>query len=102
VSFAAITLCVAYKRVFIVVYFIIDSVRKLLDTPSYCIPLDLFIFYSYFVSWDNIRMDLKDIGWECVDWVLEPSSFFRIKIEVDGTPVPVLNQVTLHKDVFIP
>jgi hypothetical protein len=37
VSFAAITLCVASQRVFIVVsvYFIIDSVRKLLDTPSY-------------------------------------------------------------------
>jgi hypothetical protein len=35
VSFAAITLCVASQRVFIVVslYFAIDSVRKLLDTP---------------------------------------------------------------------
>jgi hypothetical protein len=37
VSFAAITLCVASQRVFIVVYFVIDSVRKLLDTPSYII-----------------------------------------------------------------
>jgi hypothetical protein len=36
VSFAAITLCVASQRVFIVVvYFVVDSVRKLLDTPSY-------------------------------------------------------------------
>jgi hypothetical protein len=45
VSFAAISLCVASQRVFIiivvvvvvvvVVYFVIDSVRKLLDTPSY-------------------------------------------------------------------
>jgi hypothetical protein len=36
-SFAAITLCVAPQRVFIVVslYFVIDSVRKLLDTPLY-------------------------------------------------------------------
>jgi hypothetical protein len=36
-SFAAITLCVASQRVFFVVvaYFVIDSVRKLLDTPSY-------------------------------------------------------------------
>jgi hypothetical protein len=37
-SFAAITLCVASQRVFVVVvvvYFVIDSVRKLLDTPSY-------------------------------------------------------------------
>jgi hypothetical protein len=35
VSFPAITLCVASQRVFIVVYFVIDSVRKILDTPSY-------------------------------------------------------------------
>jgi hypothetical protein len=38
VSFAAITLCVASQQVFavvVVVYFVIDSVQKLLDTPSY-------------------------------------------------------------------
>jgi hypothetical protein len=37
VSFDTITLCVASQRVFIVVsiYFVIDSVRKLLDTTSY-------------------------------------------------------------------
>jgi hypothetical protein len=36
-SFAAITLCVASQRVFIVVsvYFVMDSVRNLLVTPSY-------------------------------------------------------------------
>jgi hypothetical protein len=36
VSFAAKILCVASQRMFIiiVVYFIIDSVQKLLDTPS--------------------------------------------------------------------
>jgi hypothetical protein len=44
VIFAAITLRVASRRVFIVVvvvvvvYFIIDSVRKLLVTPSYTVP----------------------------------------------------------------
>jgi len=39
VSFVAITLLVASQRAFIivVVYFVIGSVRKLLDTPSYCI-----------------------------------------------------------------
>jgi hypothetical protein len=39
VSFAAITLCVASQRVFIVVsvYFVIDSVRKLLDIHSYVV-----------------------------------------------------------------
>jgi hypothetical protein len=37
VSFAAVTLCVASQRVFIVVvYFVIDWVRKLLDTRLYC------------------------------------------------------------------
>jgi hypothetical protein len=36
VSFAAITLCVPSQQVIIVVvYFVIDSVRNLLDTPSY-------------------------------------------------------------------
>jgi hypothetical protein len=35
VSFATITLCVASQWAFVVVYFVIDSVRKLLDTPSY-------------------------------------------------------------------
>jgi hypothetical protein len=35
-SVAALTLCVASQRVFVVVvYFIIDSVQKLLDTPPY-------------------------------------------------------------------
>jgi len=40
VSFVAITLCVASQRVFMVVsvYFVIDSVRKLLDTPSHVFP----------------------------------------------------------------
>jgi hypothetical protein len=40
-SFAAITLCVASQRVVpkVSVYFVIDSVRKLLDTPSYLILL---------------------------------------------------------------
>jgi len=37
VSFATITLCVDSQRVIpkVSVYFVIDSVRKLLDTPSY-------------------------------------------------------------------
>jgi hypothetical protein len=35
VSFAAITLCVASQRMFVVVYFVIDSLRKLFVTPSY-------------------------------------------------------------------
>jgi hypothetical protein len=39
VSFVAITLCVASQQVFVVVvvvvYLVLDLVRKLLDTPSY-------------------------------------------------------------------
>jgi hypothetical protein len=34
VSFAIITLCVASQQVVIIVYFVINSVWKLLDTPS--------------------------------------------------------------------
>jgi hypothetical protein len=38
VNFAAITLSVASQSVFfVVVYFVIDSVRKLLDSPSYSV-----------------------------------------------------------------
>jgi hypothetical protein len=42
VSFAATTLCVASQSALIVVsvYFVIDSVRKLLDTPSYSVGSD--------------------------------------------------------------
>jgi hypothetical protein len=35
VSFASINLRVASQGVFIIVYFVIDSVRELLETPSY-------------------------------------------------------------------
>jgi hypothetical protein len=47
VNFTAITIYVASQRVFvvvIVVYFVIDSVRKLLDTPSYFIEVSLVDF----------------------------------------------------------
>jgi hypothetical protein len=45
VSSAAITLCVAFERLFIVVslYFVIDSVRELLDTATYMLKLILAI-----------------------------------------------------------
>jgi hypothetical protein len=62
VSFAAINLCVASQRVFIVVvYFVIDSVRKLLDTPSYLVrisarlPAILMIFALLSVSAGECR-----------------------------------------------
>jgi hypothetical protein len=53
VSFAAITLCVASQRVFIVaVYFVIDSVRKLLVTPSYTTESEGFGGYEE--GWGNL------------------------------------------------
>jgi hypothetical protein len=65
VSFAATTLFVASQRLFVVVvYFVIDSVRKLLDTRSYevgvwhCITLLcrirvglLSLFHVLFSNW---------------------------------------------------
>jgi hypothetical protein len=68
VSFAAITLCVASQRVFIVlllVYFVIESVRKLLDTPSYTnacrkkIRMDLKIRQGGIMCAEN----LQEIHW---------------------------------------
>jgi hypothetical protein len=49
VNFAAITLCVAYQQVFVVVvvYFVIDSVRKLLDTPSHVETISFFQLHIY-------------------------------------------------------
>jgi len=45
-GFAAITLCVNSQRVFVVViiYFVIESVRKSLDTPSY------FLFFRTHIN----------------------------------------------------
>jgi hypothetical protein len=55
VSFATMTLCVASQLVFIVVvvYFVIDSVRKLLDRPSY-IALISEVSGAYRHSWRRL------------------------------------------------
>jgi hypothetical protein len=60
VSFVAITLCIASQRVFIVVrvYFVIDSVRNLLDTPSYCVA-----WSGVFRKCDQVRFEI-DIKFE--------------------------------------
>jgi hypothetical protein len=62
VSFSATTLCVGTQRLFVVVvvvvvvclfvYFVIGSVRKLLDTPSYIVNLvhALLILLSYLMN----------------------------------------------------
>jgi len=68
VSFAPITLCVASQRVIIIVsvHFVIDSVRKLLDTPSYY-PILLtylltYLFHGagyYLKSWLSLSLSKK-------------------------------------------
>jgi hypothetical protein len=52
VSSAAINLCVASRRVFTVisVYFVIDSIRKLLDTPSY-VPVCTLTAMTVLPTW---------------------------------------------------
>jgi hypothetical protein len=50
VSFAAITLCIASQQVFVVVYFVIYSVRKLLVTSSYYVLLLLISELTIFMA----------------------------------------------------
>jgi hypothetical protein len=45
-SFAVITLGVASQLVFVVVDFVMDSVRKLLDTLSCLLCVHIILFYS--------------------------------------------------------
>jgi hypothetical protein len=65
VSFAAITLCVASQRVFVVVsvYFVIDSVRKVLDTPSHTsTPQYVFMAWCLVKHRDNFTFSFFKIG----------------------------------------
>jgi len=61
VNFVAITLCVASQRVFIIVsmYFIIDSVRKLLDTPLYFVKTYGLLFQHVLMLSSLINFQLK-------------------------------------------
>jgi hypothetical protein len=67
VSFVAITLCVASQRVFIVVsiYFVIYSVRKLLDTPSET-RMGLYLVL-YFLSYIRVHFQVPFIS----PWITE-------------------------------
>jgi hypothetical protein len=75
-SFAAITLCVASQRVFVVVvYFVSDSVRKFFDIPSYSVLkwgslLKKGPLITPRIKWEQLRMDLKKkIGFENGKWM---------------------------------
>jgi hypothetical protein len=63
VSFASIILCVASRRVLIVVvvvlYFAIDSVRQLLDTPSYHEYYGESYQYPAFVSFQILALNYR-------------------------------------------
>jgi hypothetical protein len=68
VSFAAIILRVASQQVFIVVYFFIDSVRKLLDTPSYlCLSFKAYFTFLYLMKlkYELYCIILRTTGHKC-------------------------------------
>jgi hypothetical protein len=67
VSFAAITLCVASERVFIVVVcFVIDSVRNLLVTPSYIPGVSTKMLQL--VNVKTVKSTSTGVGEESVMW----------------------------------
>jgi succinyl-CoA synthetase alpha subunit len=82
VSFAAITLCVTFQRVFVVVaaaavvvvasYFVIDSVRQLLDIPSYllmCMSVGIYIKLVTVSSRDQIKEDKLSKNGERIGYI---------------------------------
>jgi hypothetical protein len=60
VNFAVMSLCVASQRVFIVVvaYIFIDSVRKLLDTPSYLLLTIVELYVEMFLFSETMKQHL--------------------------------------------
>jgi hypothetical protein len=65
VNFAAITLCVASQRVFVVVVvvdFVIYSVQKLLDTPSYTVGISDPILLANSSGLANICADAINLN----------------------------------------
>jgi hypothetical protein len=65
VIFAAVTLCVTSQRVFVVVsvYFVIDSVRKLLDSSSYYFDMGPFVA-RHTSSMTELRNTYKIFSWK--------------------------------------
>jgi hypothetical protein len=70
VSFAVITLCVTSQRGFVVVvvvYFVTDSVRKFVDTPSHAQNISVGKISFENIAWaDGVKavcvMDLREGG----------------------------------------
>jgi hypothetical protein len=86
-SFASITLCVASQRVFVVVvvYFVMDSVRKLLDTPSYHL-----MFLALMCS--DVRTRATCCCWLHKDSKIPTRNGFE-KRTMDGRALPFLNSL---------
>jgi hypothetical protein len=74
VSFTAITLRVAFQRVFIFVfYFVIDSVRKLLDTTSYVRTYIHIHIHVHTYIHTHTHTHIHEVFWllifNCVDFI---------------------------------
>jgi hypothetical protein len=90
VSFAAITLCVVSQRVIpkVSVYFVIDSVRELSDTPS----------YTYVRSWMLNNLCNKDVCLEFRRFLEQTSgSAFRVYHgRMDARPLSCFSLAVLY------
>jgi hypothetical protein len=98
VSFAAITLCVASQRGFIVavVYFVIDAVRKLLDTPSYLL-LNLLTVDCFAIKyWTQSSSAWCIVGSEGLDLIVLKIIHFFVWIRVKIKPSLCLSTSTLR------
>jgi hypothetical protein len=78
VSFAAVTLCVASQRVFVVVYFVIVSVRKLLDILSY-IVLSGMIDIASELRQMSTQLSLTSISRPLKSWFMCRGKQFAIR-----------------------
>jgi acyl-CoA reductase-like NAD-dependent aldehyde dehydrogenase len=77
VSFVAINLCVAPQRVIVAasVYFVIDSVRKLLDAPSYS---------SFIRPGDDMNMNQGNFNFRLVNMHKRESEVFMRELFNEG------------------
>jgi hypothetical protein len=100
VSSAAITLCVASQWVFVVVYFVIDWVRKLSGTPSYFQNLSLMVHgqvTDFLVT--STATSTANEGWSCRFSHKIPQSSRRQMYVTSLLPCPTKSVFIFH--VFV-
>jgi len=84
VSFAAIALCVVSQRVFVVVDFVIDSVRNLLVTPTYTSTLkEGFYILPFIKGCLGPLVVFTSIRLIAVDWNRTPHPNWRMWFGID-------------------